>query len=210
MLPATKRCGCAYEESSFPRFDDEANLPMSDTLKRFRCTFVSIVLATCATGPHAAAADGQTDVRQTWQLLDYIAVDYSAAVDVGKVIDAGVWSEQAAGAIVAGAVAGGAVLAGVAFWMLRLSRRLPITQFFRVSALLIAVLAVVLVGKGTAALQEAGWVAQTPLAAPRIEWLGMYPWWQSILAQVAVAIVAVFGFLLSSRTSMRSAKEQRT
>ena len=47
----------------------------------------------------------------------------------------------------------------IALAMLRLSRTLPITQFFRYSAILIAVLAVVLAGKGIGALQEAGHAA---------------------------------------------------
>lgn len=111
------------------------------------------------------------------------------------------WSEQASSAILAGLAVGSLVLAGVAVWMLRLSRRLPIAQFFSVSSLLIAVLAVVLVGKGIAALQEAGWVAQAVVAAPRIEWLGVYPSWQTMLAQVAVAGVAILGFLFNTRWS---------
>ena len=116
------------------------------------------------------------------------------------------WSEQNSGAIVGGLVAGSAVLAVVAFWMLRVSRRLPIGQFFSISSILIAVLAVVLVGKGIAALQEAGWVAQALVAAPRIEWLGLYPSWQSLLAQLGVAVAAVIGFVVNARSSRTLAK----
>lgn len=111
------------------------------------------------------------------------------------------WSEHNGGAIVAGLLAGSAALAGVAYWMLRVSKRLPIAQFFSISSLLIAVLAVVLVGKGVAALQEAGWVAQALVAVPRIEWLGVYPSWQSLTAQMVVAVVAVAGFYLNMRSS---------
>lgn len=110
------------------------------------------------------------------------------------------WSEQASGAILAGLVAGSVVLAAVAYWMLRVSKRLPIGRFFSISSILIAVLAVILVGKGVAALQEAGWVSQALVHAPRIEWLGVYPSWQSLLAQVTVAIAAVIGFLVNTRS----------
>ncbi|WP_454260344.1 FTR1 family protein [Pseudoxanthomonas mexicana] len=116
------------------------------------------------------------------------------------------WSEQASGAILGGLLTGALVLAGVAYWMLRMSKRLPIGQFFSASSLLIAVLAVVLVGKGIAALQEAGWVAQALVAAPRIEWLGVYPSWQSLLSQLAVAVIAVIGFLFNMRSSPVSAR----
>ncbi len=119
------------------------------------------------------------------------------------------WSERNGGAIVAGLVAGSAALAAVAYWLLRVSKRLPIGQFFSISSILIAVLAVVLVGKGMAALQEAGWVAQGLITAPRIDWLGVYPSWQSLLAQLIVAVIAVVGFVVntrSSRTLVRAAK----
>ncbi|MDD3677281.1 cytochrome c/FTR1 family iron permease [Thauera propionica] len=111
------------------------------------------------------------------------------------------WSPAAATAIVAGLVAGIVVLVGVAYWLLRISRRLPISRFFSVSSILIAVLAVVLVGKGVAALQEAGWVPQALIAVSRIEWLGVYPSWQSLLAQLLVATVAIVGFIVNTRSA---------
>jgi high-affinity iron transporter len=120
------------------------------------------------------------------------------------------WSEKNSAAIVGGMVAGSAALAFVAFWMLRVSKRLPISRFFSISSILIAVLAVVLVGKGIAALQEAGWVAQALVAAPRIEWLGIYPSWQSLLVQLAVAVTAVIGFLFNARTSRVSARASKS
>lgn len=111
------------------------------------------------------------------------------------------WSPENSIAIVGGLVVGSVVLALVAFWMLRISRRLAIAKFFSISSVLIAVLAVVLVGKGVAALQEAGWVPQALVAAPRIEWLGIYPSWQSLLAQIGVGIAAAIGFYANSRSS---------
>ncbi|WP_231734325.1 cytochrome c/FTR1 family iron permease [Lysobacter gilvus] len=116
------------------------------------------------------------------------------------------WSEHNGGAIVAGLVAGSAALAAIAYWMLRVSKRLPIGQFFSISSLLIAVLAVVLVGKGIAALQEAGWVGQALVAVPRIDWLGVYPSWQSLLAQLAVAVIAAGGFYFNARSSRAMAR----
>jgi len=116
------------------------------------------------------------------------------------------WSERNGGAIVAGLVAGSVALAAVAYWLLRVSKRLPIGQFFSISSILIAVLAVVLVGKGMAALQEAGWVAQGLITAPRIDWLGVYPSWQSLLAQLTVAVIAVVGFVVNMRSSRALAR----
>ena len=112
---------------------------------------------------------------------------------------AAMWNEQDSSAILAGLGLGLVVLAVIAFALLRLGTRLPIGQFFRFSSILIAVLAVVLVGKGVAALQEAGWISQALAAVPQIEWLGLYPTWQSILAQLAVAAIAIFGFVANAR-----------
>ena len=95
--------------------------------------------------------------------------------------------------------AGILALAVVAWWLLRISKRLPIARFFGLSSLLIAVLAVVLVGKGVAALQEAGWIAQNFVDAPRVDWIGVYPTWQSLLAQLAVAGLAWTAFSANAR-----------
>lgn len=120
------------------------------------------------------------------------------------------WSEQASGAIVAGLVAGSVVLAAVAYWMLRMSKRLPIGRFFSISSILIAALAVILVGKGIAALQEAGWVSQALVQAPRIEWLGVYPSWQSLLAQLVVLTIAVTGFIVNARSASAPVRAQKS
>lgn len=122
---------------------------------------------------------------------------------------AAMWSEQNKGAILAGLGAGSVALALVALLLLRFSKRLPIAKFFSISSMLIAVLAVVLVGKGVAALQEAGWVAQALVALPRIEWLGVYPSWQSLSAQVLVAIAAIVGFAINTRSGRALARASK-
>ena len=66
-------------------------------------------------------------------------------------------------AMLAGALAGAwRCWRSIAWAMLRFSRKLPIAKFFQYSAALIAVLAVVLAGKGVAALQEAGHARRHP------------------------------------------------
>jgi high-affinity iron transporter len=104
-------------------------------------------------------------------------------------------SEGRTAALVGGAAAGLAALALIAVLMLRFSRKLPIAQFFSYSSALIAVLAVVLAGKGVAALQEAGLLGVTPLAHwPRISLLGLYPTLQGVAAQAATLAVLLAGF----------------
>ena len=66
--------------------------------------------------------------------------------------------------------------------------------------MLIAVLAVVLVGKGVVALQEAGWVAQHFVTGPRVDWLGIYPTLQSLLSQLCIGLAAVIGYVVNARS----------
>lgn len=105
------------------------------------------------------------------------------------------WNEQNGASLLAGLGAGVAALAVIAFALMRFSRRLPIGQFFKWSSLLIAVLAVVLVGKGIAALQEAGWIGIYPISSPRVPVLGIFPSAQVLVAQLAVLACAVIGFV---------------
>jgi high-affinity iron transporter len=105
---------------------------------------------------------------------------------------AALWTPDNGGTILAGALSAVALLAIIAWVMLRYSRTLPITQFFRYSAILIAVLTVVLAGKGVGALQEAGIVPVTPLdGVPRITILGLFPTAEAVATQL-LAIAALF------------------
>jgi high-affinity iron transporter len=104
-------------------------------------------------------------------------------------------SEGRFGALLAGAGAGLGLLAVIAVLMLRFSRTLPIAKFFSYSSILIAVLAVVLAGKGVAALQEAGLIGVLPVRwAPRIAMLGVYPTVQGLVAQLVTLAILVAGF----------------
>jgi high-affinity iron transporter len=104
-------------------------------------------------------------------------------------------AEGSVASLVAGGVAGLATLAAIAVAMLRFSRRLPIAKFFTYSSALVAVLAVVLAGKGVAALQEAGLIAIHPLSElPRISILGIFPTLQGIVVQIATLVALAIGF----------------
>jgi high-affinity iron transporter len=108
--------------------------------------------------------------------------------------------------LLGGAATAAALLALVATLMFRFSRKLPIAKFFSYSSALIAVLAVVLAGKGVAALQEAGMIGVIPLAwAPRVEILGLYPTLQGLLAQVATLAILLLGFGRNRRGARRLA-----
>ncbi len=88
--------------------------------------------------------------------------------------------------ILAGAAAAALPLAVVVYAIVRLERRLPIGAFFGVSGAALLGLAVVLLGHGVAALEQAGVVAPRPIEFPRVSWLGIYPDAVTLGAQAAL------------------------
>lgn len=78
----------------------------------------------------------------------------------------------------------------LAWLVLRLSVRLPLGIFFKANAALVFIIAVVFVGKGISALEEAGMIAESPVNFPSVPLLGIHGDMQSLLAQTALVVVA--------------------
>ncbi len=110
---------------------------------------------------------------------------------------AALWADGHHAWMVAGMAAAVAVLMVITWVILRTSRRLPLGTFFSASSALIAVLAVVLTGKGVAALQEAGWVNVTLAPIPSFDWLGIHPTWETTLAQLLMVLVLIAGYVFN-------------
>lgn len=100
-------------------------------------------------------------------------------------------------ALMAGFATAVSLLGVIAWVMLRTTARMPIGKFFSITSVFVAVLAVILIGKGAAALQEAGWVGATPVWAPRIDLLGVFPTVETVVAQLIVLAIALSGFALN-------------
>ena len=109
------------------------------------------------------------------------------------------WADGNGSALLAGLGTGVVILAAIAWALLRTSARMPIAKFFSVSSVIVAVLAIVLAGKGVKALQEAGVLAAHAVAFPRVEFLGLFPTDETLIAQAVVALVALLGFWLNLR-----------
>ena len=115
----------------------------------------------------------------------------------------------------AGAVGHDAVLWGIAAAMvllvliggmiLRYSVRLPIGPFFTVSSILLALMAVVFVGNGIAALQEAGVLETTTVRFVSLPLLGIHPTVQSLVLQALMLALIAAGLWSNRRKT-----EQRT
>lgn len=117
---------------------------------------------------------------------------------------AALWEQGNHEAVLAGLVSGLAILALIAVAMLKFSARLPIGKFFSWSSALVAILAVVLTGKGIAALQEAGWLNASALNGPRIDLLGIHPSLQGVSAQLLMAALVAAGFLWNARVAKKA------
>jgi len=99
-----------------------------------------------------------------------------------------------------GGAAAAVVALGAAGWAIfRFSVRLPLGPFFAAMSILMCVLAVVLAGKGVAALQEAGVIGSNLVDAPALPWLGVFPTWQTLGAQALVLAIVLGGVVLARR-----------
>jgi len=96
----------------------------------------------------------------------------------------------------------------VAWSIFYLKRRLPLTQFFTLSGILLLMLSFILVGKGIRAFQEADILPTTFVPwIPEFSALGIYPYAETALAQM-ILLLAVFGvFVVSFYGEMRKREE---
>ncbi len=100
-------------------------------------------------------------------------------------------------ALMAGGIAALVVLGVSALLVHSFGLRLPLRSFFTVTAWSLFALAVIYAGKGVHELQEAGWITETVLTGmPKLKVLGIYPYAETMLAQIATLAT---GLLLNLR-----------
>ena len=146
--------------------------------------------------------------RTTWALaaLSFLAV-YREAFETVLFAQA-LWQHAGLdrrGAVLGGFGAAAALLALLGWLIVRGGLRLPLGAFFGATSAVLAALAVVLAGKGIAALQEAGVVPVSPIEAPALPLVGLYPSAQGVALQAALLVVVAAGFFLTYRSARRAA-----
>ena len=94
------------------------------------------------------------------------------------------------GVVALGALAGVAAIAVVVLVIRRLGRRLNPRPVMLGSSMVLALLAIALVGRGVRALQEGAFVGVTPVPFAGLPSLGLYPTVEGLAAQ-AVTVLAV-------------------
>ncbi len=140
--------------------------------------------------------------KSTWFLFVLAFISVYREVFETILFYATLWQEDQKIWLLGGIGAAVLVLALIAWGLLRTSRRLPISTFFAASSALIAVLAVTLTGKGVSALQKAGWIDISLAPIPHIDLLGVFPTWQTSLAQLAVIVLLLMGYLYNKHKNM--------
>jgi high-affinity iron transporter len=99
---------------------------------------------------------------------------------------------DAKSAVAFGAAAGAVAIALVVFILARLGKRLNPRPVMLASSVLLAALAVTLVGRGVRALQEGGYLGLTVVRFPDLSTIGIYPTLQGLLAQGATLLALFF------------------
>lgn len=177
--------------------------------------FAAIVLLTVGLWMHQKSSAGRWQAylheklsaamfhRTAWALfaLSFIAV-YREVFETVLFYSA-LATDGNGGALLAGFLTAIFLLAIIAWALLRTSAIMPIGKFFSITSILVMILAVILVGKGSIALQEAGWIGATPIVGPRSPLLGIHPTAETMIAQIAVLITGLVGLGLNYLTSKK-------
>ncbi len=101
-------------------------------------------------------------------------------------------------------LAGTAVVGVVTFW---LHRKLPYRKMLILTGVMVAVVLVVMIGGTALSFAELGWIGmhRTPFSVP--EWMGswfeIYPYWETIGAQVLAALLVVGSYVVAERVKVR-------
>lgn len=149
---------------------------------------------------------GALSQRTLWALsmLSFLAV-YREVFETVLFYQA-LWTQAGAqgGVAVLGGFGAGVVvlliLSGIIFYY---SLQLPLQLFFGATSVALALLAVVLAGKGMGALQEAGIMPIDPVAFPSMPALGVYSNWQALTLQAVLLLTIVGGFFYNYRVSQQ-------
>lgn len=104
-----------------------------------------------------------------------------------------------------GALAAFAAIGVIAYVFLKYTKKLPIQFIFKYSSYLVILLALILMGRGVHSLQESGWISVTQLPSMfRIDWLGVYPTLQTILAQLGLLAVIILTYYINKMRLQRA------
>ena len=122
-------------------------------------------------------------------------------------------ADSPAWAVGVGALIGFACIGAIAALILRYSVRLPLKPFFSATSALLLIMALSFVGNGVRNLQEAGLVGVSRLESVPIgllpSLLGLFPTYETVLAQVALMLVLGATFLIARAKATKQPPTRR-
>lgn len=111
-------------------------------------------------------------------------------------------AEGAGSYIFAGVICAFALVLFVSIMISKYRNKIPLHKFFTLSSILMLGLSTVLTGKGIHALHEAALFPMTPFPVKvRLELLGIYPTWETLISQVFILIASYFIWKRASKKS---------
>ena len=116
--------------------------------------------------------------------------------------------EAGALTVLQGVALGLAAVVAVFVLVITLERRLPHKKMLVATGLLITWVLVIMVGTTVQTMQKVGWIAVTPIEGLELPywaglWLGIFPTWQGIVAQVAAALFVVGSYFAAEGLQKR-------
>ena len=119
--------------------------------------------------------------------------------------------EAGTGIVLAGVSLGLALVAAVGTLTFKLEQRLPYKRMLIVTGVLIALVLVVMVGNTARTLQGVGWISINPMDVEfplwMGTWLGVFPTWETIGAQVAALVFVVGSYFLAEWVRKRQVRK---
>lgn len=138
-------------------------------------------------------------------LLSFTVVFREAFESIIFLSSIGFQSSGANTGMLAAFLAVSVLITAIGYAFKNLSRNVPIRALFRYSSAMLAVLAVILIGKGIRSLQEAGYMEITTFPWNlNIPLLGIYPTWSTIAAQLLILGAAAGLWYYSNRMASLS------
>lgn len=110
--------------------------------------------------------------------------------------------------MVASGFAVGLVALVVVYYVIKiLSLKIAIKPFFLITSAIIFYMSIVFTGKGVMELVEGKvFVPKIIEGFPTISWLGIYPYYESLIPQIAMILALVFGIFIMKKNSTKSNK----
>ncbi len=111
-------------------------------------------------------------------------------------------------AVIGGLALGCAILVALYLLIKRGAVRIPIKLFFQVTSIIIFLMCFSFTGKGIGELIEGKILTPTliPYQFDAISWAGLYPYYESLVAQLIIAILIVGGVIATNAISKKSPK----